>query len=140
MARLIRRRVKGAFHCLLDNLCLGLNLCQSQWYFLGHVFPNFTLFGAYVDHQKRLYHRYFVYSWEDKNQGFSFSSLYDSGSFSFLGGSGFGLICCHPRTGMFLDILFIFGLIFTGISYHCNHSLGSLENFGTPQAFWSKHG
>ena len=54
MARLIRRRVKGAFIASLNNLCLDLDLCQSQWYFLGYVFPNCTLFGAYVDHQKEV--------------------------------------------------------------------------------------
>ena len=111
MARLIRRRVKGAFITSLITFVLTLiyvNLNGISWAMSFLIVLSLVLMLII---RKRLYHRYFVYSWEDKTKGFPFLA-FTILVLLVLGGGGFGLIYCHLRTGMFLDILFIFGLIF----------------------------
>ena len=109
MARLIRRRVKGAFITSLITFVLTLiyvNLNGISWAMSFLIVLSLVLMLII---RKRLYHRYFVYSWEDKTKDFLFLAFW---FFLFWVAAVFGLIYCHLRTGMFLDILFIFGLIF----------------------------
>ena len=80
MARLIRRRVKGAFIASLITFVLTLiyvNLNGISW---AMSFLMYTLFGAYVDHQKEVVIIVTLFIVGKTNQGFPFPSLYYSGS------------------------------------------------------------
>mgnify|MGYP007050599379 CR=1 FL=1 len=104
MARLIRRRVKGAFIASLITFVLTLiyvNLNGISWAMSFLILLSLVLMLII---RKRLYHRYFVYSWEDKTKDFLFLAftilvLLCSGWQRFLVS-----FICHLRTGMFLDI------------------------------------
>ena len=109
MARLIRRRVKGAFIASLITFVLTLiyvNLNGISWAMSFLIVLSLVLMLVI---RKRLYHRYFVYSWEDKTKDFLFLA-FTILVLLVLGGSGFWSHLLPPKNrdvlGHFVHIWF----------------------------------
>ena len=109
MARLIRRRVKGAFITSLITFVLTLiyvNLTGISWAMSFLIVLSLVLMLII---RKRLYHRYFVYSWEDKTKDFLFLA-FTILVLLVLGGSGFWSHLLPPKNrdvlGHFVHIWF----------------------------------
>ena len=109
MARLIRRRVKGAFITSLITFVLTLiyvNLNGISWAMSFLIVLSLVLMLII---RKRLYHRYFVYSWEDKTKDFLFLA-FTILVLLVLGGSGFWSHLLPPKNrdvlGHFVHIWF----------------------------------
>ena len=109
MARLIRRRVKGAFIASLITFVLTLiyvNLNGISWA-MSFLIVLSLVFMLII--RKRLYHRYFVYSWEDKTKDFLFLA-FTILVLLVLGGSGFWSHLLPPKNrdvlGHFVHIWF----------------------------------
>ena len=109
MARLIRRRVKGAFVASLITFVLALiyvNLNGISWAMSFLILLSLVLMLII---RKRLYHRYFVYSWEDKTKDFLFLA-FTILVLLVLGGSGFWSHLLPPKNrdvlGHFVHIWF----------------------------------
>ena len=109
MARLIRRRVKGAFIVSLITFVLALiyvNLNGISWAMSFLILLSLVLMLII---RKRLYHRYFVYSWEDKTKDFLFLA-FTILVLLVLGGSGFWSHLLPPKNrdvlGHFVHIWF----------------------------------
>ena len=109
MARLIRRRVKGAFIASLITFVLTLiyvNLNGISWAMSFLIVLSLVLMLII---RKRLYHRYFVYSWEDKTKDFLFLA-FTILVLLVLGGSGFWSHLLPPKNrdvlGHFVHIWF----------------------------------